>query len=170
MDRFKFRVWNSINGQWLHLYEKLGGCSLYGETMLLGGWLDGVCLSDLDKIIIEQCTGLKDKNGKLIYEGDIVECWFLEVNLRYVNVISTDEALETWEGFSGSELQQGEGDDVWLHSHHHGNVVWSASPLSPGFEVDGSHGVWYDEMGTLFSFEDCEIIGNIHENPELING
>lgn len=29
---------------------------------------------DIDKSTICQCTGLKDKNGKLIWENDIIEC------------------------------------------------------------------------------------------------
>ena len=62
-DRFKFRVWSNIRKAY---------CP---ETIYIDqqGKMCRPALDDDKEYVIEQCTGLRDKNGTLIYEGDIVE-------------------------------------------------------------------------------------------------
>lgn len=74
-------------------------------------------------VTVEQYTGLKDKNGKEICEGDILQI--------------DDHIL---------------GDFV---------VVWH----NFGWKIKRSVG--YESL-SVHKSEDCTVIGNIHENPELL--
>lgn len=80
----------------------------------------------LDEIVLEQDTGLKDKNGKNICENDIVRLYD-----RYVSAI-------TWQ------------DDYCGFRWYN--------------EVDGYCGLGKDNE------EYYEVVGTIHENPELLEG
>lgn len=80
-----------------------------------------------------QFTGLVDKNGKEIYEGDILEG--LTYKEPYVNRTSTVIKREV-------VFKDGAFEFKW-------------SPLPSGFR-------------TYPFFGECEVVGNIHENPELL--
>jgi hypothetical protein len=81
---------------------------------------------DFDEIELMQSTGLKDKNGKEIFEGDIVKM-----------------AKDVYSEPTYYEVVRHRGGAYRLESKQHGCELW-------------------------LRHADCEIVGNVYENPELL--
>ena len=121
MKEIKFRAWDKENKKMVYSgTDDFWFMSFDNESIGILGChnIGGDPDTTIDSFELMQFVGLTDKNGKKIYEGDIVS--------------SSNKGIK--------------------------KVFWSK--LDCQFAIDGTY---------LYRMADIEIIGNIYENPELLN-
>lgn len=84
-DRFKFRYYSTENNK-IYDVSAIDLSHSRGEIVSLDGRETLICKLDLNNLI--QCSGLKDKNNKLIYEKDIIKCSYC--NEAAIGVVEWD--------------------------------------------------------------------------------
>lgn len=123
MREIKFRAWFKDTGE----MKEVAMNNVYkGNTSYLH--LSPMPFSDYRAVDLMQYTGLKDKNGVEVYEGDII---------RYNDSLNGPRSKMTVKFEGGS------------------------------YTLDAYREGWCYELGSCL-VEYVEIIGNIYENPELL--
>lgn len=159
-DRYLFKAKSLDNGEWVTgslITCEDGTCKI--ATSLLEGKADEpilVCAYDVDRDTICQCAGLRDKNSKLICENDIVD--FLGHKGTVVfECGSFGIAYKTPIGWNGIEanIKPITGCDNRLYACENDNYIslWE---------------IYWNFNDEDDSVDTVEVIGNIFDNPELL--
>ena len=126
MKEYKFRCWDTENKEMLKVQELDFEDTFYGGRLSIrtDQYND---YFDIEDMILMQYTGLKDKNGKEIYEGDIVKV------------------------FTNKEWRIGK-------------IIYEHSEFT--IDVTNNKDLEYGRTSIIENL--TEVIGNIYDNPELL--
>lgn len=148
-DRYLFKAKRTDNGEWVTGHH-VKGLDIYAKEVHLifepttifysSGETDG--WSEIDPSTICQCTGLKDRNGRLIWENDIIH------KPSYTDY----DAYANSEAYTG-RIQYEDGG-------------WSIEIIKSDGSVCVSAII--DMIAYSKDIEHFEVIGNIFDNKELL--
>lgn len=132
MREIKFRAWDKTHKRFIDKHSFAINFNPVDDKQFHGTIIKLGYHEDLYELM--QYTGLKDKNGKEIFEGDIVEA----------EITKEKKAITK----------------VWYFA-----PTWMLADYTTG-KLCGSYEM--SDFGRGENLEDIEIIGNIYENPELV--
>ena len=153
-ERHLFKAKRIDNGEWV-----IGNCIDDGVTGQVFIHTVGNSVNESDKVgeegclqfvafevapaTICQCTGLKDKNGNLIWENDIVSC-------EHEKYIGTDVL------------------DSKMHKYTRNYAIeFENTFCNYGLRFRNKSIHFRCKQATL-CMHDCEVLGNVFDNPELL--
>jgi len=145
MREIKFRAWDKKKGKMIYQFNMTSDGKAYGWAKAT--ICDGVVIDEPAPLSVElmQYTGLKDKNGREIYEGDIVKTSCGDIGIIKFGIPKD------------MTINGGEYDVDYI-----------------GFYIDIIKGDWgttdvESRVAPLVDdYYEIEVIGNIYENPELL--
>lgn len=143
-----FRGKATTTGEWLYgslLKVTIKGCPIWiifeDAFDITGDIVKAMSHACVDPDTVGECTGIPDKNGKLIFEGDAYRYFDDEIQ------------IVEWHEYSHT---------IGLHT-------FGEHEVKKGRKIEKRKFEGWNDL-TDYPLEEMEYLGNIHDNPELLKG